>query len=89
VTSLKIDSLRRQGARLYRFTRSGTTWSQQAYVKASNTRPYNLFGFGLTLSGDGLTLAVGAPWESSAATGIDGDQTSTSAQDAGAVYVFH
>jgi cysteine-rich repeat protein len=82
------DSAIRAGA-VYRFTRSSTTWTQQAYVKASNTRPNNYFGFGLALSGDGLTLAAGAPWERSAATGIGGDQTSTSAQNAGAVYVFH
>jgi len=68
--------------------RSGTTWVQQAYVKASNTGPGDLFGYSVALSGDGSTLAVGAYLEDSAATGIGGNQTSNAAADAGAVYVF-
>jgi FG-GAP repeat protein len=92
------DSLPQAGA-VYVFTRSGDSWSQQAYVKASNTgrRPAgegdlladgDQFGFSLTLSGDGNTMAAGATTEDSAATGINGDQTNDSAQSAGAVYVF-
>jgi len=73
---------------VYVFTRSGTTWSQQAYVKASNTNTGDQFGMSVALSGDGSTLAVGAPFEFSAATGIDGNQADNSASSAGAVYVF-
>ncbi|HWU91069.1 MAG TPA: hypothetical protein VN253_27575 [Kofleriaceae bacterium] len=73
----------------YVFARSGTTWSQQAYVKASNTRGGSFFGIGIALSGNASTLAVGADGEASGATGIGGDQTSTSASRAGATYVFH
>ena len=40
------------------FTRSGTTWTQQAYIKASNTGPNDWFGVRLVLSGDGNTLAL-------------------------------
>jgi hypothetical protein len=69
---------------VYLFTRSGGVWSQQAYIKPSNSG--GLFGYNLGLSGD--TLAVGAPWEDSNATGINGNQADTSAPDAGAVYVF-
>lgn len=71
---------------VYVFTRSGATWSQQAYVKASNPRFSALFGSAVALSGD--TLAVGAPGENSNATGVNGDQTNQSASGAGAVYVF-
>jgi hypothetical protein len=70
------------------FTRSDTTWSQQAYVKASNTDAGDTFGSSVALSDDGLTLAVGAPSENGAATGIFGDQLDNSAEGAGAVYVF-
>jgi hypothetical protein len=70
------------------FTRSGTTWSQQAYVKASNTDALVYFGGSVTLSPDGVSLAVGAPAEASAATGIDGDQTSKLAVGSGAIYLF-
>jgi hypothetical protein len=73
---------------VYVFTRSGTTWSQQAYIKASNTGADDQFGGAVALSADGNTLAVGAEGEDSAATGIDGDQADNSATFAGAVYVF-
>jgi cysteine-rich repeat protein len=73
---------------VYVFTRGGTTWSQQAYVKASNTGVFDQFGDSVALSADGATLAVGAFLEDSAATGIGGDQADNSASDSGAVYVF-
>ena len=72
----------------YVFVRSGTTWSQQAYIKASRARPVFEFGASVALSSDGSTLAVGAYGEESAATGIDGDQDDFSMIDAGAAYVF-
>jgi hypothetical protein len=71
---------------VYVFMRSGTVWSQQAYVKASNTHDQLWFGGAVAISGD--TMAVGAVGDSSAATGIDGNQSDTSAARSGAVYVF-
>jgi len=73
---------------VYVFTRNGSTWSQQAYVKASNTNGRDLFGHSVALSADGNTLAVGSIFEDSNATGIGGDQTDNSASESGAVYVF-
>jgi len=73
---------------VYVFTRARGVWTQQAYVKASNTGSDHRFGNGVALSADGATLAVSAPGEGSEATGIDGDQTNTGATNAGAVYVF-
>ena len=73
---------------IYVFARTGATWTQQAYVKASNTRATAFFGGAVALSSDGNTLAVGSDGESSAATGINGNQSDTSAMNAGAVYVF-
>jgi len=71
----------------YVFTRNGLgQWSQQAYVKASNTQADDRFGYSVAISGD--TLAVGALFESSAATGINGNQADNSVIRAGAVYVF-
>lgn len=81
------DTAHEAGA-VYVFTRAGSTWSQQAYVKASNTGAADQFGYRLALSYDGSTLVVGAPHEDSAATGIDGNQADNTATDAGAVYVF-
>ena len=73
---------------VYVITRVGTTWTQQAYVKASNTESGDLFGGAVALDGTGSTLAVSAYGESSSATGIDGDQASNAASGAGAVYVL-
>lgn len=73
---------------VYVFTRSGGTWSQQAYVKASNTEAGDQFGSSVALSTDGNTLAVGAIAEDSFATGIDGDQANNAGTNTGAVYVF-
>ena len=84
------DGVTDSGA-VYVFTRAGTSWSQQAYIKASNTDTDDLFGEALDLSGDGNTLAVGARGEDSAAEGIDGDQTTgfgVNGNNSGAVYVF-
>ena len=70
----------------YVFTRSGTTWTQQAYIKASNTDSVDYFGYSVSLSGD--TLAVGASFEDSNATGVGGAQGDNTLADSGAVYVF-
>ncbi|HWN69757.1 MAG TPA: cadherin-like beta sandwich domain-containing protein, partial [Haliangium sp.] len=70
----------------YVFRRSGGVWAQEAYLKASNTFNGDNFGLGVAVSGD--TVAVSAYREDSSATGINGDQASNAAADAGAVYVF-
>ena len=58
------------------------------YLKASNAGFADWFGWSVALSGDGQTLAVGAPAEDSNATGVNGDQHSDTSRNAGAVYVF-
>ncbi len=73
---------------VYIFTRNGSSWSQQAYIKASNTDGGDYFGYSLALNADGNTLVVGAFQEASNATGVNGDDTDDSAMSAGAVYVF-
>ena len=84
----EADNSALEAGAAYVFTRTGTTWSQQAYLKASNTDAQDLFSYSLALSGDGSTLAVGALQESSGSTGIGGNQTDDGAMNAGAVYVF-
>jgi hypothetical protein len=71
---------------VYVFTRTGTTWSQQAYIKASNTGAGDRFGWKVAVAGN--ALAVSAPDEDSNSPGINGDQANNSTADAGAVYVF-
>jgi hypothetical protein len=69
-----------------RHTASRTVWSQQAYLKASNTDGNDQFGR-VSLSGD--TLAVGAHLEDSSGTGVNSATlANNSAVDSGAVYVY-
>jgi len=78
-------SARNSGA-AYVFTRTGQVWSQQAYIKASNSEAGDRFGYSVDVSGN--TLVVSAPSEDSAATGINGNLGDNSAPDSGAAYVF-
>ncbi|HEY6507819.1 MAG TPA: hypothetical protein VIY56_07380, partial [Vicinamibacterales bacterium] len=73
---------------VYVFTRTGSGWSQQAYVKPSRPKASAEFGHAVALSADGNTLAVSAFWDSSSAKGIGGDEKDESIPQAGAVYVF-
>ena len=70
----------------YVFVRNGSTWSQQAYLKASNAQANDNFGLSVAISGD--TIVVGAIGEASSAVGVDGDQADNSASFSGAAYVF-
>ena len=85
-----------QAGAAYVFTRRGTTWSQQAYLKASNTGEAGTadtfaegdqFGFSVAISDDGNTVAIGAHSEDS--YGVNGNQADNSMQLAGAVYVYN
>lgn len=70
----------------YVFVRNAGVWSQQAYLKASNTGDGDVFGSSGAVSGD--TILIGAFGESSSATGVNGNQSNNSAATAGAAYVF-
>lgn len=71
---------------VYVFRRTGTTWVQQAYIKASNTGANDNFGWSVALAGD--ILVASAIGESSAAKGAGGDQNDNTALNAGATYIF-
>jgi len=84
----------------YVFTRLSVSPIEEAFLKASNadssydcdpevgfaTGIGDAFGASVAISGD--TIAVGAPGEASAATGVNGQEGDNSAEEAGAVYVF-
>ncbi|MEE9425594.1 MAG: FG-GAP repeat protein [Methylococcales bacterium] len=80
------DKTTENAGAVYVFTRSGSTWSQQAYLTVSNADGGDVLGGSVAIEGN--TLVVGAKGESSKATGVDGDQSDNSAEDSGAVYVF-
>ena len=73
---------------VYLFERASGQWRQQAYLKSGNPDPSDHFGWSVSLSAQGDTLAVGASGESSVATGINGNQSDNSALNAGAVYLY-
>jgi hypothetical protein len=62
---------------VYVFTRSGTTWTQQAKLLASDAASGDVFGFSSSISADGDTALIGAFLESTSPN-----------TNSGAVYVF-
>ncbi|EOQ96299.1 FG-GAP repeat protein [Leptospira wolbachii serovar Codice str. CDC] len=87
-TATGDDSATQSGA-AYVFQRSGSTWSQQAYLKASNAQSDDRFGVTVSISGD--TIVVGANLEDSNQTTITNGATASSdnsATQSGAAYVF-
>jgi hypothetical protein len=86
-TSDPGDNSRARAGAIYLFARSGATWSQVQYIKASNPDMSDSL-CGAALSYDGSILLGCAPDESSAASGIDGDQTDNTIRSTGACYVF-
>lgn len=72
----------------YLFTRSMNTWTQQSYIKASNTDIQDEFGHAVALSGN--NIIVSAPGEDSALINDPNDNTLASATfGAGAAYAFN
>ncbi len=69
----------------YVFVRNGSTWSQQAYLKASDPDPADGFGTSVAIFRD--RIVVGAPNEDSSIT-INGNGADNSAPNSGAAYVF-
>ena len=74
----------------YVFTRSGSTWSHQAYLKSPNNSDSDYFGTAVDIYNN--TIVVGAPWENSTTTniinGTDLSTTNNSGNNNGAAYVF-
>ena len=84
VNSTPDESASNAGA-AYVFVRSGTAWTQQAYLKAHQVSAGDSFGAAVAVSGD--TIVVGAFGEDSSTTGVNGTPNE-SASNAGAAYVF-
>jgi trimeric autotransporter adhesin len=77
------------------FVPTSSALSSIAYLKASNTDANDWFGWSVAISGDGNTMAVGAPAEDSNALGVNASaanssegQYNNSVPNTGAVYIF-
>lgn len=69
------------------FERKTAGWKLRRLVKPGAENPQS-FGQSVALGDIGRILVVGAPLESSAAAGIDGDRTDTSEPERGAVWLY-
>jgi len=88
-TTASNDTSMNAAGAAYVYVRNGTSWTQQAYIKAANARASGYFGTSVAISGD--TIAVGSYAESSGQTTITngtGTSSDTSAPSAGAVYIY-
>jgi len=89
--SSSTDGSASNSGAVYVFTRSGTSWTQDAYIKPSNAETLDYFGGQVTLSGD--LLAVYAACEDSNQTSITNDDNTSSSNNSfsnsGAVYLFN
>ena len=89
-TTASADNSADRAGAVYIFRRSTQgTWSQEAYLKASNVEANDQFGYSVAVSGD--MVAVGAVGEDSNQTTITNGTTASadnSASGAGAVYIF-
>jgi FG-GAP repeat/S-layer homology domain len=82
----QADNSFQQAGAAYVFLRTGSTWAQQAYLKASNTGPSYQFGHSVALDGD-LAL-IGSPNESSDSVGINRPSLNEDAPISGAAYIY-
>ena len=74
------DTQKAGGGAAYVFTRSGSTWTQQAKIVSSDLQASDYFGYDVALNSDATYAIVGAGFEDGGA----GDPTS----NAGAAYIY-
>lgn len=70
------------------FRRTGTTWAEEA-ILSTTSAPGDGLGWSVALSGDGQLAALGAPFEDSDASGVNGSVSNAGGQpSSGAVFLF-
>jgi len=74
---------------VYIFVKNADVWTQEAFIKASNTDSGDFFGWSISLNDEGNKLAVGSFREDSGDATINGNQNDNSVNNAGAVYIFN
>ncbi len=90
-TSAAADTGADGSGAAYVFEKNLGTWSQTAFVKASNTRAGARFGVSAAMAANGSTFVVGSNFETSGATGVNNTNPGpddTTATNSGAAYVF-
>jgi hypothetical protein len=70
-TVLAVTTIGGSDARLLLFSLVGEVWTQHGTAwHASDLTEFHGFGFSAAISGDGLTMAVGAPYDGSTAGAV-------------------
>jgi hypothetical protein len=77
------DESKRWAGAVYVFSETNGVWSQEAYLKASNSGVEDRFGRRVAISADGNTIITGAWFEDS-----NGNPNDDSLSNSGAAYVF-
>lgn len=65
------------------------TWTEDAFLAASNADAEDLFGWAVALSPDASTVFVGAPGEGGNSPGVNGNEENNDTAASGAVYAFN
>lgn len=86
VGPFEFDESAPSAGAVYIFRRNGMLWSQEAYIKSTNSDTSDAFGSSVALDGD--RLVVGAYLEDSSSIGIGGAQDNDDAGSSGAAYVY-
>lgn len=71
---------------VYVFSAAGGSWRPQGFIKPTNVNVSDGFGSAVSISGSGLL--VGSNGDDGGGTGVNADQTESSASSAGAAYLW-
>ena len=90
-TGSSSNNSRADSGAVYVYKRTGSSWAQEAYIKASNSEAGDSFGNSRYSAIDGDTLAIGATGEDSnqnVITNGTSASSNNSSENSGAVYVY-
>ncbi len=87
VNSAINESSSNSGA-AYVYSRSGSTWTPTAYLKAKNTTAGDRFGRSVAISKNGDHILVGAPEEDTAGNCVNSTNLTNTNNNQGAMYSF-
>jgi len=88
VVGSKGSATRGAVSRVYVLKKVLGKWQFDTSFYAANYDRGDEFGASVSISDDGLTIAVGAPSEASGALGINGNELDNTTSSAGAAYIF-
>ena len=73
---------------VYIMRQGPSSWSQEAFIKASNTEAGDDYGHAVALTADGNLVLAGASLECASSTGVNGNQLNNDEPESGAAYLW-